>query len=165
MDNKINFIHGSIMSTQVTLFEKYGGWDFYHRCIYDLYLDMFDRPEISYHFIGVDIETLSKHQTQFLVRAIGGPQVYEGRPIVEVHREKEISLFQFKEIAQAFREVFIKNGVTKKDADTIMKFVASFEAQVVTRKITTIDRIMIPIYRFLTKIQKTLKKVVKNILK
>lgn len=83
---------------------------------------------------------MAKHQTQFLVRAIGGPQIYEGRPI---------------------QEVFINNGVTQEDADSIMKFVASFEAQVVTRKITTIDRIMIPIYRSLYKIRRFLKIIVK----
>lgn len=138
----------------MNLYEKYGGWDFFHRCIYDLYLDMFDRPEISYHFLGVDIETLSKHQTQFLVRAIGGPKVYQGKPIHEVHMSKEISLYQFKEIASAFKEVFIKNGVSKKDAETIMKFVASFENQVVTCKKSRIDRIMIPIYRFWKKLKK-----------
>ncbi len=142
----------------MSIYEKYGGWDFFHKCIYGLYLDMFDHPEISYHFLGVDIETLSKHQTQFLVRAIGGPLNYDGRPIKEVHQDKDISLFQFKEIARAFEHVFLKNGVSKEDVKVIMTFVGSFEKQVVTKKITLIDRIMIPCYQLFYRIKKLFKR-------
>jgi len=139
------------MQNNISIYEKYGGWDFFHKCIYDLYLDMFDRPEISYHFLGVDIERLSKHQTQFLVRAIGGPNLYEGRPIKLVHHNMKISLFQFQEIAKSFHDVFIKNGVSPEDAKTIMNFVASFQKQVVEVRLSKIDRFMIPIYAFLKK--------------
>ncbi len=142
----------------MSIYEKYGGWEFFHKCIYGLYLEMFDHPEISYHFLGVNIETLSKNQTQFLVRAIGGPSLYEGRPIKEVHVHKDISLFQFKEIARAFEQVFLKNGVSKEDVRVIMTFVASFEKQVVTKKITLIDRIMIPCYRLLRYLKNLFKR-------
>ena len=49
----------------MTIYEKYSGYEFFHNYIYGLYLDMFDHPEISIKFVGVDIERLSKHQTQF----------------------------------------------------------------------------------------------------
>lgn len=136
---------------QVSIYDKYGGWDFFHKCIYGLYLDMFDHPEISYHFVGVDIQLLSKLQTQFLVRAIGGPQVYDGRPIKQIHFPKNISEYEFNEIAKAFHDVFIKHGVSEQDADFIMKFVASFKNDVVTTKLNAVDRFMIPIYNFLKK--------------
>lgn len=139
------------MQNNISIYEKYGGWDFFHKCIYDLYIDMFDHPEISYHFLGVDIERLSKRQTQFLVRAIGGPKLYEGRPIKMVHHNMEISLFQFQEIAKSFHDVFIKNGVSPEDAKTIMEFVASFQKDVVEVRLSKIDRFMIPIYAFLKK--------------
>lgn len=144
----------------VSIYEKYGGFDFFHKCIYGLYLDMFDHPEISYHFIGVDIERLSLHQTQFLVRAIGGPDNYQGRPLWDVHKSKEISDFQFQEIAKAFRQVFIDHGVSSEDADFIMNFVASHKKEVVTKKKTAIDRFMIPIYQFFDRFGKWVKNFV-----
>lgn len=131
-----------------TIYDKYGGHDFFHSCIYALYLDMFDRPEISYHFIGVDIEVLSKHQTQYLIRAIGGPNLYQGRSILEVHKNLDITPFQFKEIAKAFKQVFIDKGVSEEDAEVIMKFVSGHKRAIVTKPTSLIDKIMRPIYKF-----------------
>lgn len=135
-----------------SIYDKYGGEDFFHDCIYALYLDMFDHPEISYHFVGVNIETLSRHQTQYLIRAIGGPDEYQGRPLVQVHKHLGVTKFQFKEIAKAFRQVFIDKGVSAEDADFIMKFVAGHEKAIVTRRWAWIDRIMRPFYRFWKKL-------------
>jgi len=134
-----------------TIYDKYGGHDFFKDCIYSLYLDMFDHPEISYHFVGVDIQVLSQNQTAYLIRAIGGPDLYKGRPLTEVHKHLDITTYQFKEIAKAFRQVFIDKGVSKEDADVIMKFVSGHEKAIVTRKTSWIDRVMKPIYRFFKK--------------
>lgn len=139
------------MGKEITIFEKYGGYDFWHSCIHDLYLDMFDHPEIAYHFIGVDIEELSKLQTQYLIRAIGGPDIYQGRPVPDLHREMGITYFQFDEIAKSFRDVFLKKGVAVQDVSTIMKFVGGHEKVIVTRKTSWIDRLMRPFYRFVRK--------------
>lgn len=112
---------------------------------------MFDHPEIAYHFLGVDLEELSKLQTQFLVRAIGGPDLYQGKPIAKVHKRMGVTPFEFNEIALSFTNVFLKNGVSQEDTDIIMKFVGGHEADIVTAKTSLIDRIMRPIYRFFRK--------------
>lgn len=137
------------MAEEVTIYDKYGGHDFFHGCIYGLYLDMFDHPEIAYHFMGVDLVKLSKLQTQYLIRAIGGPSLYEGRPIAEVHKDMDITFFQFDEIARSFRDVFLDKGVSAKDADIIMNFVAGHEKAIVTQKSSWIDEVMRPIYQFI----------------
>ncbi|MBT3586418.1 MAG: group 1 truncated hemoglobin [Halobacteriovoraceae bacterium] len=131
-----------------TIYEKYGGFEFWHHCIYDLYLDMFDHPEISYHFIGVNIITLSTHQAQFLSPAIGGPVLYKGPPMKLVHKDLDISEFQFAEIAKAFAQVFRDNGVEEKDVLHIMKFVGSFQKAITSSKVNLIDEIMRPFYSF-----------------
>ncbi len=137
------------MTTPVaTIYEKYGGLDFFKDCIYSLYLDMFDHPEISYHFYGVDIKTLSQNQTHYLIRAIGGPDLYNGRTMPEVHRKLDITPFQFREIALAFRQVFLDKGVEEKDVDVIMEYVLAHEKVIVTERTSRIDKIMRPIYRF-----------------
>lgn len=135
----------------MTIFEKYGGHDFFKDCIYSLYLDMFDHPEISYHFFGVNIENLAEQQTYYLIRAIGGPDLYKGRAIVDVHRELDITPFQFNEISKSFRQVFLDKGVDPHDVNIIMEFIAGHERAIVTEKTSTIDKIMRPIYRFFRK--------------
>lgn len=134
-----------------SIYEKYGGYDFFHDSIYGLYLDMFDHPEISYHFIGVDIARLSRLQTQYLIRAIGGPDLYEGKPLIEVHKNMAITPFQFQEIAKSFQQVFLNKGVSMEDTTFIMKFVAGHEKEIVTAKSSFMDRLMRPVYKFLHK--------------
>lgn len=139
------------MSNEVTLYEKYGGFEFWHECIYGLYLDMFDHPEISFHFLGVDMEWLSRRQAEFLVGHIGGPQLYDGPPIAKVHKYMGVTSFQFDEIAKSFADVFLKKGVSEDDVKEIMTWIASFKSDVVTEKTSLIDQMMIPIYRFMAK--------------
>ena len=136
----------------MTIYEKYGGYDFFHECIYGLYLDMFDHPEIAFHFLGVDLERLSRQQTNYLIRAIGGPDLYDGGTVKDVHAHMGITKFQYAEIAKAFRQVFLDKGVSPEDTDFIMNFVASHATQIVTRKTSLIDQIMRPIYRIFRKV-------------
>ncbi|MBY0517162.1 MAG: group 1 truncated hemoglobin [Bacteriovoracaceae bacterium] len=132
----------------MSIYQKYGGYNFFHDCIYGLYLDMGAHPEIAYHFIGVDLVSLSKLQTQFLIRAIGGPDEYHGRDLKEVHLNMKITPFEFQEIARAFKGVFEKNGVESKDVEVIMNFVKGFQSEIITAQTSWIDRIMKPIYKF-----------------
>ena len=81
--------------TQMTIYDKYGGYDFFHKIIYELYLELFDHIEISYHFIGVDIERLSNLQAQYLCEAIGGPKMYQGRNIAVVHKYLRVTDYEF----------------------------------------------------------------------
>lgn len=83
------------MMTQMTIYDKYGGYDFFHKIIYELYLELFDHIEISYHFIGVDIERLSNLQAQYLCEAIGGPKMYQGRNIAVVHKYLRVTDYEF----------------------------------------------------------------------
>ncbi len=136
----------------MNLYNKYGGFEAYHKIIYGLYLELFSHPEIAHHFVGVDIDTLSKHQTQFLCRFLGGKVKYEGGSMKQVHQDMNISEFQFGEVAKAFRDVFIKHGFSDADADYIMRFVGRYQKVIVECKFSPIDRFMISIYHLWDKL-------------
>jgi hemoglobin len=137
----------------MNLYNKYGGFEAYHKIIYKLYLDLFNHPEVAYHFLGVNMETLSKHQAQFLCRALGGKVKYEGKSMKVVHNGMNISEFQFNEVAQSFSQIFLDNGFEKKDVDFIMTFIGRYKKVIVSCKFSTIDKIMIPIYHFIDRIK------------
>lgn len=134
-----------------SIYEKYGGYPFFHDCIYALYLDMFDHPEIAYHFIGVDIAKLSHLQAQYLTRAIGGPNYYDGRDVKALHADMKITPFQFGEIAQAFRGIFLKRGVSPADVEIIMHFILKHKKVIVTAESSPMDKVMRPVYGFARK--------------
>jgi hemoglobin len=129
-----------------SIYNKYGGWNFFKRIIFELYIELVDRPEISHHFIGVDIDKLSTLQTQFLCQAIGGPQKYSGKSLANVHRFLGISEFQFSIVADRFAQIFRDNGLNSEEVKTIMDFVLSHRQEIVTQKMARIDRVMRSVY-------------------
>lgn len=144
---------------KMTIYEKYGGFEFFHKIIYELYLELFDHLEISYHFFGVDMMTLSQRQAEFLCEAIGGPKIYKGGDISIVHKRMRISEYEFDTVAKRFGEIFKRNGLTDDEVDFIMDFVRSKKPNIVTAKNTTMDRVMRFLYKRIKNLKKTLKKI------
>lgn len=130
----------------MNLCDKYGGYETYHKIIYELYLDLFDHPEVSYHFVGVDPFHLSALQAQFVCRALGGNVKYKGRSLAVVHKDMNISEFQMNEVLNAFRGIFLKNGFESADVEKICGVLSRFAPLVVKCKLSWIDKIMILIY-------------------
>ena len=87
---------------KITIYEKYGGFDFFHKTIYELYLELFDHIEISYHFLGVDMQRLSRMQAQFLCEAIGGPPMYKGGDVVAVHKHLRVTEYEYDIVTKRF---------------------------------------------------------------
>lgn len=50
---------------------------FYDRVVAD--------PELAPYFEGVDLERLRSHQRAFLIGALGGPDMFTGRPLESAH--------------------------------------------------------------------------------
>lgn len=136
-----------------SIYEKYGGYDFFHKIIYELYLELFDHLEISYHFIGVDIERLSNLQAQYLCEAIGGPPMYKGRNITVVHKRLKVTEYEFDTVAKRFAEIFKRNGLNEDEVKFIMAFIKSKQVDVVTAKNTTMDRIARYFYKRIKKLK------------
>ena len=99
--------------SKITIYEKYGGFDFFHNIIYQLYIELFDHIEISYHFFGVDLQKLSLLQAQFLCEAIGGPKMYKGGNIQIVHKYMKVTEYEFETVVDRFEEIFERNGLEK----------------------------------------------------
>ncbi len=144
---------------KITIYEKNGGFEFFHKIIYELYLELFDHLEISYHFFGVDMLTLSQRQAEFLCEAIGGPPMYKGGNIAIVHKRMRITEYEFDTVAKRFGEIFKRNGLTDDEVDYIMDFVRSKKSVIVTAKNTPMDRIMRFIYKRIKGISKFIKKI------
>ena len=141
----------------VTIYEKYGGFEFFHKIIYELYLELFDHLEISYHFIGVDIERLSLRQTEFLCEAIGGPKMYKGQEITIVHKFMRVTEYEFETVAKRFAEIFKYNGLSDEEVIFIMTFIGSKKAVIVTSRNTPFDKLMRELYIFIKKIKLKIK--------
>ncbi len=142
-----------------TIYDKYGGYDFFHKIIYELYLELFDHLEISYHFIGVDIERLSNLQAQYLCEVIGAPPMYKGRNITAVHKRLRVTEYEFDTVAKRFADIFKRNGLNEDEVKFIMTFIKSKQVDVVTAKNTPMDRIARFIYKRIKKLKEFFKRL------
>lgn len=144
--------------SKITIYEKYGGFDFFHKIIYELYLELFDHLEISYHFFGVDIHRLSMRQAEYLCEAIGGPKMYKGGEITAVHKYLKVTDYEFETVAKRFAEIFESNGLHEDEVRFIMNFIKSKKNMIVTTKNTPMDRVMRFIYKRIKSIRTFFKK-------
>jgi hemoglobin len=74
-----------------------------------------DDPQLAGWFEGVDMRRLRKHQTAFLLYALGGAETYSGRPLRNAHTGLQITDAAFdatvEHLLAAFREVDIAPDV------------------------------------------------------
>ena len=145
--------------SKITIYEKYGGFDFFHNIIYQLYIELFDHIEISHHFFGVNLEKLSILQTQYLCEAIGGPPMYKGADIQIVHKFMKVTDYEFETVVDRFEEIFKNNGLKPEEVKFIGSFIRSKRSVIVTSKNTPIDRIARYIYKRIFKIKKIFKEL------
>ena len=77
---------------------------------------MMDDPLLNWTFDGIDEAGLQRHALAFVVAALGGPDLYLGRGMREVHARFELRNEHFdaavEHLLDALREVGISDGVT-----------------------------------------------------
>lgn len=93
---------------------------------------MNDDPLLGWAFEGVDQASLQRHAQAFVIAALGGPDLYLGRGMREVHERFELRNEHFDRavdhLLDSLREVGISDGVT---ADLVMRL-EPLRSQIVT---------------------------------
>jgi len=71
--------------------DKADGTDAIRAAVSVFYDRVLDDPGLAGWFAGVDMRRLRKHQTAFLLYALGGAETYFGRPLREAHAGLDIT--------------------------------------------------------------------------
>ncbi len=115
-----------------TLFNKYGGIETFSSVVSNFYRKILDSEDLASFFTGVDIEALMNHQTNFIAKALGGPDEYAGRDLAVAHANMGITDENFTEVAELLAEALEEAGVESDDVATIVGVVANLKSQIVT---------------------------------
>ena len=81
---------------ETTLYEQIGGADGITRLIDVFYARVLADPELKPFFANVGMAKLRRMQVELFSAALGGPQRYSGRPIIEAHRRLKIGLQDYQ---------------------------------------------------------------------
>ncbi|MEE8058896.1 MAG: group 1 truncated hemoglobin [Pseudomonadales bacterium] len=114
-----------------TLFDKYGGFTTFSALVTNFYQKVLDSDQLAPYFEGVDMDSLMTHQTNFLAKALGGPDKYDGRDLVKAHARFNISLLNFQEVVELLEESLEEGGVESEDINTIISLVNNLQSQIV----------------------------------
>lgn len=116
-----------------SLFEKYGGFDTFTQVVSNFYQKVLDSEELEHYFRGVNMDSLMAHQTNFIAKALGGPDAYEGRDLRQAHINLDITIPHFQEVAELLEESLEEVGVESDDVVSIIQLVGSLQDQIVTQ--------------------------------
>ena len=113
-----------------TLFDKYGGFPTFSDLVSKFYDKVLDSDNLAPYFEGINMDTLMTHQTNFLSKALGGPDKYAGRDLAKAHARFKITSTDFGEVAELLQETLEEGGVSDKDVETIIATVASLKSEI-----------------------------------
>ena len=68
---------------------------------------------IGYLFEGRDLERIIAHETAHACEHLGGPELYQGRPLAQVHRPLRINAGHFRRRLAIVRTVLADRGVAE----------------------------------------------------
>ncbi len=97
----------------------------------DFYGRILASENLAPYFVGVNMEKLREHQTEFISHIMGGPVTYSGRELTAAHKRLNIKEPAFLEIAQILEQTLLDNGVESKDVEALMKLVAAQKDKIV----------------------------------
>ncbi len=118
-----------------SLYQKYGGAAAVSLIVRDFYRRLMDDSSVSGYFDGVNLPGLIAHQSNFVGRALGGPEVHAGRELKAAHASLEIDDAAFGAVAGHLNAALLMSGeFSEEDATAVIELIASLKDDVVTAK-------------------------------
>lgn len=108
-----------------TLYERLGGAERLRSLVEQIVDAHVRNPAIGSRFGGFEAQQLSAGAFQFFAAAMGGPEVYEGRGLVETHRGMNVNEQEYVAAADDVMGVLQRNNVGPQEQ---MEILAAFFA-------------------------------------
>lgn len=108
-----------------SLFQKYGGVVGVHDIVAEFYDRLLDDDVLADYFANSNMETLVKHQTNFISSLMGGPGDISDGQLAAAHKGLGIDEESFNRTAGILTDTMLACGVEADDVDTIIGLVAA----------------------------------------
>ena len=102
---------------ETTLYEQIGGAESITRLIDVFYSRVLADPELKRFFAGVEMAKLRRMQVELFSAALGGPQRYLGRPVVQAHRHLKIGLQDYQRFTRHLFDTLDEAGFGLSDQE------------------------------------------------
>lgn len=120
------------MPDEAPLYEVIGGTPAIEVVVDDFYARVLADPLLEPFFAGINMPRLKGRQVEFFTMALGGPPVYTGRPMAEVHAGRGIESRHFAAVAGHLSDSLLAAGVPPEITEQIIGAVATLEGDIVS---------------------------------
>jgi hemoglobin len=107
-------------SSESSIYERIGAEKGIAAMVDNFYERVLADPELSSYFESVPMDKQRRMQREFFSAATGGPIVYSGRPLSQVHRKLGISRREFQRFTERLIETLKETGISEQDVFDII---------------------------------------------
>ncbi|TDE25243.1 group 1 truncated hemoglobin [Actinomadura sp. 6K520] len=97
----------------MSIYESIGGEEALTAVVDDLYRRILADDLLNTYFVGLNVNKVKGRQVEFFGQALGGPMVYQGRAMKDVHLGLGIEQRHFDRVADHLVEALTAAGVPK----------------------------------------------------
>lgn len=114
-----------------TLFERLGGTEGITRISSDVVDNHLNNPAVATRYADSNIEKVKHGATTFFIQATGGPEVYEGKDMLAVHKGMNISAVEFMAVLDDCMSALEKNNIGQKEQEEVLFALYGLRSQIV----------------------------------
>lgn len=115
-----------------SIYDTIGGEPALVAVVDDFYRRVLDDPTLAGFFVGTNMGKLKGRQVEFFAQALGGPQVYQGPDMRQVHQGRGISQQDFDQVAAHLAASLTDAGAPADIVGTIISVVAPLASDIVS---------------------------------
>ncbi|MGH3168789.1 MAG: group I truncated hemoglobin [Trebonia sp.] len=98
-------------TAETSIYDAIGGDDALVAVVDDFYDRVLADPDLAPYFAGTRLPALKGKQVEFFAGALGGPQVYQGQSMRQVHAGRGITQSAFDKVAYHLTSSLVTAGV------------------------------------------------------
>jgi hemoglobin len=114
-----------------SLYERLGGTEGCRRIADDLVNIHLANPAISPRYVDSDPAALKNGAATFFIAGTGGPNVYEGKNMLDTHRGMNISGDEFLAVLDDALQALLKNNIGQREQEEVLFVLYSMKPEIV----------------------------------
>ena len=118
---------------EVSIYEAIGGEPALVAVVDDFYVRVLADPQLAGFFAGVNMPKLKGRQVEFFAAALGGPDIYQGGDMRQVHAGRGISQADFDKVAFHLVAALAGAGVPGETINQIVTAITPLADDIVSR--------------------------------
>ncbi|OCB13733.1 hemin receptor [Mycobacterium vulneris] len=117
-----------------TIYDQIGGAEALETVVEDFYRRVLADEQLAAFFTGTNMARLKGKQVEFFAAALGGPVVYSGAPMRQVHQGRGITMHHFNLVAGHLGDSLAEAGVPEVLVGQIIAAIAPLADEIATAR-------------------------------